>query len=97
MTESKKTFDDLTPDELKGLKIEFAPGCFDQFEGTQEELDQLISEIKEMFADGTVHKKAREITEDDFDELPEDVQIQMARVLLDPEDQHLIPNPRKLQ
>ena len=58
---------------------------------------ELISEIKEMFADGTVHKKAREITEDDFDELPEDVQIQMARVLLDPEDQHLIPNPRKLQ
>jgi hypothetical protein len=30
-------------------KIEFAPGCFDSFEGTQEELDELVTEIKAMF------------------------------------------------
>jgi len=31
--------------EKKPIKIEFAPGCFDAFEGTQEELDSLIKEI----------------------------------------------------
>lgn len=30
-------------------KIEFAPGCFDNFDGTQEELDALIKEITTMF------------------------------------------------
>ncbi len=97
MIDPKKTFDELTSDELKEVKIEFAPGCFDQFEGTQEELDQLIQEIKDMFANGTAQDKARPITEDNFDELPEELQLQLARALLDPEDQHLIPAPRNLQ
>ncbi len=34
------------------LKIEFAPGCFDTFEGTQEELDALIAEITATFENG---------------------------------------------
>lgn len=32
----------------KKLKIHFAPGAFDSFEGTQEELDALVKEITEM-------------------------------------------------
>lgn len=36
--------------EEKKMKIEFAPGCFDNFEGTQEELDKMVSEIQELFA-----------------------------------------------
>lgn len=36
-------------EEKKPVKIEFAPGCFDDFEGSQEELDSLITEIKQMF------------------------------------------------
>jgi len=31
------------------LKVQFAPGCFDDFEGTQEELDLLMAEIHSMF------------------------------------------------
>jgi len=31
------------------LKINFAPGCFDNFEGTQEELDAMVAEIQSMF------------------------------------------------
>lgn len=27
------------------LRVEFAPGFFDQFDGTQEELDQTVSEL----------------------------------------------------
>lgn len=68
MTTDKK-FEELTPDEFKNLKIEFAPGCFDNFEGTQEELDDLISQIKEMFASGEAQKLARPI---DFDEMDDD-------------------------
>jgi hypothetical protein len=33
------------------IKITFEPGCFDTFEGTQEELDELVAEITEMFSD----------------------------------------------
>jgi hypothetical protein len=34
--------------ENKSLNITFAPGCFDNFEGTQEELDALVNEIKNL-------------------------------------------------
>ena len=98
MIDKNKTFDQLTPEELKEVQIEFAPGCFDEFEGTQEELDQMIADIKAMVADGTLHENAQIVTAENFDDLPEDVQIKLARALLDPEDQHLIPdNDRKLQ
>ena len=97
MTDKNKTFDELTAEELKDLKIEFAPGCFDSFEGTQEELDQMIADIKEMFANGTVQENAQVVTAENFDELPEEVQLQLARVFLDPEDQHLLPPARPLQ
>lgn len=35
--------------EEKKMKIEFAPGCFDNFEGTQEELDKMVTEIQDLF------------------------------------------------
>jgi len=34
------------------VKVNFAPGCFDTFDGTQEELDALISEIEAMADNG---------------------------------------------
>lgn len=64
----KKDFKELSPDELKDLKIEFAPGCFDSFEGTQEELDELIAQIKEMFASGEAQQIARPLDLDELDE-----------------------------
>lgn len=39
-------------DDAKPLKIEFAPGCFDDFDGTQDELNDMMAEIKNMFATG---------------------------------------------
>ncbi len=83
---NEKKFEDLTPDELKDLKIEFAPGCFDSFDGTQEELDELIANIKNMIVSGTIHEHTRKLTEEDFDELPEEVQEQIARTFLDEGD-----------
>lgn len=61
-----------------GLKLVFAPGCFDQFDGTQEELDALIKEIEEAFESGEAFASAIElgtvgdlIDETDPDEIEE--------------------------
>jgi hypothetical protein len=57
----------------KELKIEFAPGAFDNFEGTQEELDELMAEIHRMFESGEALEKARPI---DFENpSPEDMEL----------------------
>jgi len=59
----------MMTEENKPLKIEFAPGCFDNFEGTQEELDELIAEIQRMFASGEIEANATEL---DIDALMEE-------------------------
>lgn len=51
------------------IKIEFMPGCFDDFEGTQEELEEMIREIEEMAADGTLFDNSEDLTEDELDEI----------------------------
>ncbi len=35
--------------EPKKIKVTFAPGSFDNFEGTQEELDELVAQIHQLF------------------------------------------------
>jgi hypothetical protein len=71
MTEEKK-LEDMTPEELRNLKIEFAPGAFDDFEGTQEELDELVSEIQRMFESGDFLENAHVIHIDELaDQDPE--------------------------
>lgn len=72
------------------LKIEFAPGCFDDFEGTQEELDALIKEIQDSFESGEYLVKAVPLTEESFDELPEHVQIQIAEAMGIFEDDEIV-------
>ena len=47
--------------EKKELKLEFAPGAFDNFDGTQEELDELIAEIHRAFASGKLEEHAQEL------------------------------------
>jgi len=66
MNTENKTLQELSLDEMKDLKIEFAPGCFDNFEGTQEELDELMTSITEMFRTGEA-KNARRLDLDDLD------------------------------
>lgn len=61
----------------KELKVEFAPGAFDHFDGTQEELDELMAEIHRMIASGEIFDKADELSEEDFDELPDEVKQQL--------------------
>jgi hypothetical protein len=66
----------------KELKVEFAPGAFDHFEGTQEELDALLVEIQKMFEGKTaeeIQAMSRPLSDEDFDDLPEEVQIQLLK------------------
>jgi hypothetical protein len=55
----EKTFEELTTQDCKELTVEFAPGCFDTFDGTQEELDSLIAEIQLAIKDGSILEKSR--------------------------------------
>ena len=69
-----RKFDDITePEDFNSeqMQLEFAPGCFDDFEGTQEDLDALVEHIKEMFAAGKFVTDGRELTDEEFDTLNE--------------------------
>ena len=50
------------------VKVVFAKGSMDDFDGTQEELDALVAEIKEMVANGAF-EDATPITEEEEGEL----------------------------
>ena len=54
-------------EEKKPLKIEFAPGCFDNFDGTQEELDDLVAEITRLVESGELMDEALEVDLDDLE------------------------------
>lgn len=84
-------------DDNKEMKLTFAPGCFDNFEGTQEELDELLTEIKRLFESGEFLEKAVPVTDESLDDLPDEVLEQISRALDDfePEGQE-IPSNRKL-
>ena len=53
----------------KELKVVFAPGCFDDFEGTQEELDALMKHIRALAASGELERSAEEIPLDVIDDI----------------------------
>lgn len=54
--------------EEKKLKVKFMPGCFDDFEGTQEELDELINEITTLAQSGKLEEMTTPIDLDDVEE-----------------------------
>ena len=52
----------------KKLKIEFAPGCFDSFDGTQEELDSLIAQLTQQVESGELMEKSTPVDWDNLDD-----------------------------
>ena len=58
--------------EEKKLKVVFAPGAFDTFEGTQEELDELIADVQKMFEGKTPDELELESNPVDLEELLEE-------------------------
>jgi hypothetical protein len=63
------------------IKIVFQPGCFDNFDGSQEELDSLVKQIQDMIGDGSLFENSKILTEDDLDDLPPEVLESIARDL----------------
>lgn len=56
----------------KPIEVVFEPGCFDQFEGAQEELDQMIKEIQGIFENKTPEEIQAMSRPLDIDELIEE-------------------------
>ncbi len=54
------------------LKVVFQPGCFDDFEGTQEELDEFVKEIQEMFENMTPEELKAQSHEIQLEDLTEE-------------------------
>jgi hypothetical protein len=81
-----RKFEDITEQEMQNMELEFAPGCFDDFEGTQEELDELIKHIKEMFYSGKFAEESRELTDEEFNSLSETTQLKVLG-MTDPDAQ----------
>jgi len=80
-----RKFDDITQEEMQEMELEFAPGCFDDFEGTQEELDELIEHIKQGFRSGKFAEESRELTNEEFEGLSETTQLKLLG-MLDPNE-----------
>lgn len=64
-------------EEKKKPEIIFAPGCFDNFEGTQEELDQMVADIHKMFESGEAFENAKQVDIKEFVEGLSDEEIEM--------------------
>lgn len=80
-------------DENKPTKVVFAPGCFDNFEGTQEELDDLIAEIHKMVETGEIFDKSKPLDPDMLSD--EELEI-LSRALDAIDDDEDIPPNRTL-
>jgi len=72
----------------KKLTLKFAPGAFDDFDGTQEELDQLVKTIQEAVDSGEILQMSQEV---DLDELATE-DPELADILLT----RLADTPRRL-
>ena len=69
------------------LTIEFAPGCFDNFEGTQEELDALMLEIQTAFENGELEESSMELTDEAFEELPDEIKDKLLDMLMSEDEE----------
>ena len=69
-------------EDKKTPKVIFEPGCFDSFEGTQEELEELMAEIVRMAESGELEENARPIdldNEEDIEMLSHIAEAELAK------------------
>ena len=52
-------------------KIVFAPGCFDNLDMSQEELDEFVKMLEQKVEDGSLFEESRQLDPED----PEDIEI----------------------
>lgn len=66
------------PEDDKKITVVIAPGAFDSFEGTQDELDGLIAEINRLAETGELFEQSRSL---DIDSMDEAEMLQLAEAL----------------
>lgn len=78
--------------EKKKVEVIFAPGCFDNFEGTQEELDEMMAEINQLIESGEFFEKARPLSEETLANMGDEELEQLANAMGFVENEE---NPRR--
>ena len=69
------------------VKIEFAPGAFDSFEGTQEELDAFIAELQRMAESGELEEHSMSLDDEEaWMELTEEEQAIISAAITKPDE-----------
>ena len=61
------------------LKIVFAEGCFDDFDGTEEELAEMLADLHQMVEDGTLMDNATPLRPEEEEEFVEMMQKRIPR------------------
>ena len=61
------------------ITVEFMPGCFDDWTGTQEELDEFVREIRRMAETGELEAMSEPLGDDAWDLLPEETKHEILR------------------
>jgi hypothetical protein len=70
-------------DDKKKVHISFAPGAFDSFDGSQEELDALVAEIERMAESGELQENSIALDEHDIlDNISEEDREQIMQALV---------------
>ena len=54
--------------DKKPPELVFAPGCFDNFDGTPEELAAMLADLHQMVEDGTLMENSTRLTEEEEEE-----------------------------
>lgn len=67
--------------EKKPLKVIFDPGCFNNFEGTQAELDEFVAQIQAFAASGLLFENSEELTDEAIEDLDDETVAQIAAAL----------------
>ena len=71
----------------KPVKIEFVPGAFDSFEGTQEELVAFIAELQRMAESGELEQQSVSLDSDEaWLELTEEEQAIISAAITRPDE-----------
>jgi hypothetical protein len=65
----------MSNEEKKPLQVMFAPGCVEDFDGTQEELDEMIAEINRLAETGELFERSLPV---DLDELSDEELEELA-------------------
>lgn len=63
----------------KKVELTFAPGCFDDFDGTEEELQEMIAQLHQMVEDGTLMENSRPLSFEEEQDILERVEGRITR------------------